>query len=78
MTATKQPYWGFLVICAAGAAYCPAYLYGLWFSSRDVVRKLFNTDTIQYEHVFGPAVGGFLAGVIMIYFFPDEPQWNPL
>lgn len=37
-----------------------------------------QVDTIQYEHVFGPILGGFLAGAVMVFLFPDEPSWNPM
>jgi hypothetical protein len=61
----------------AGASFSPASLYALWYSSRDKVMDLYNYDSIQYEHVFGPMLGAFLAGVMMVYLFPDEPPWNP-
>jgi hypothetical protein len=35
-------------------------------------------DTLQYEHVFGPMLGGFCAGAVMVFLFPDEPTWNPM
>lgn len=36
--------------------------------------------TVNHHHplitVFGPILGGFASGVIMLRFFPDEPQWQ--
>lgn len=53
-------------------AFAPATLFSLWFTSRDTLRAVHGMTSIQYEHVFGPILGGFLAGGVMVACFPDD------
>lgn len=82
----KQPTWIAWVLLLPlllvrvpdqATALSPASIYALWYGSRDLVMAKFQQDSIQYEHVFGPLLGGFFAGAMMVGLFPDEPAWNP-
>mmetsp|Transcript_2251 Transcript_2251/g.4199 ORF Transcript_2251/g.4199 Transcript_2251/m.4199 type:complete len:265 (+) Transcript_2251:15-809(+) len=60
----------------------PAALYALWYvhmvgsgTSPDNFQK---TSLIQIEHILGPVLGGILAGLVCLRFFPDDPSsWKP-
>jgi hypothetical protein len=55
-----------------GPSFSPSTLHALWYTSRGEVLKQYNISSIQYEHVFGPVLGGVLAGTIMVFLFPDD------
>ena len=59
-----------MFICAPNASvtYNPAAVYALWYLGSP------NWNDLQIEHIIGPLLGGYLAGQICLYYFPDDPQ----
>lgn len=51
-----------------------------WMSGFEVTCTFSHLDSfpliVSKNSVFGPILGGFAAGVVMLNLFPDEPQWQ--
>jgi general stress protein CsbA len=55
-------------VCGQTITFNPAVNFALWYISGST-----PTGPLQLDHLLGPVVGGVLAGLLCLKYFPDDP-----